>query len=734
MWGARMVIREHKKLWKNPVVFWVIAAGFFINLFLLVRSEYGRNAGLDVTVDKYNQCYSKIEQMEPEEAKEYLSGILRQKEENSEVSLEYSDYLTYTLILQEISNTGLYDDYLEERESELENRASFAIFGEADDYSARSSRKTLSVLRKFRGRNIDLAPSRGVRMVMNYFTTDIVGVLVLLFACAAAFMQEKERGEHIFVRTCADGREKLILSKIISMNLFAGEVVLILFGGNIFAADFIYGLGPLERSIQSVDGYIGTGYDGTVAKTIVAFMLFQWLCYILLTMGILLFMVCCRKASGVYVCVCLWLGVSGGLYYQIEENSRFSIFKNINIIGYLNTGRIFENYRNINLLGVPVAYSTVFLVTVAAGSLFLAGFVLAVFCAQKIPDQAGVMSRISFKISDILGTRERMEGDRCTVRKQVYLTAFWFREGKKIFLHLKILILLLIFAGLIWYTYTPVSSIYSDQNDIYYKNYIDQLSGPYSKEKEKEILAWERKMEKWEEQEAEELQKAETELAKTVISEKYSKRKKSRQALDTLISHMEYLQDIPKGSFYYSRGYERLTGGNNAGNGDITHALTGVLMLVLCLTGIYSVEYESGMMRLLKAAPKGRKDLHVVKGAAGFLITTTIFLLVYLPWFYNVLSAYGTVGLHDPVISMEHISPVYSGMSVLQYLILITFFRYLAFLLIMCVIFFLSSRTKSFILTVAISVGVFILPLLIYMSGIEAAKLLFLNPFLLGNI
>lgn len=47
-----------------------------------------------------------------------------------------------------------------------------------------------------------------------------------------------------------------------------------------------------------------------------------------------------------------------------------------------------------------------------------------------------------------------------------------------------------IFAGVIWWNYTAVHSLYDDESDVYYKEYVDQVSGSYTKVSAKKIKQW----------------------------------------------------------------------------------------------------------------------------------------------------------------------------------------------------------------------------------------------------
>jgi hypothetical protein len=718
-----VIIREHIKLWKNPVILAVVLIGFLTNAFILIRGENTRNLYLDTSVKMYNECYQKIQHMSSEKAKKYVNQKIEQGENNEKIG--YAELIAWKLVKKEIATTGIYDTYFNARKQEVNNRSSFAIFDRGDDYANRSAEQTIHVLHKFIGRKIKVAPSRGVRMVMNTLSTDLIGIMLLFFLCTVAFMREKEKGVFPFVRTCINGRGRYMICKMISMLLYTIELVILLYAENFCIAKVLYGLGDTTRYIQSVYGYIGTGFNGSVKKAMIVFLCYKILSYFLLLLGIILIMVLCEKARSVYIVCCLWLGTSMVIYLQISENSAVSIFKNINIFAYMDVGRMMENYRIINLFGVLVPYVAVYLFTVITGSVMI-GVMAALFFEEQ---------KISSKANRIFGgLRERRTKEQNKTKKLNWISnALWLQEGKKIIWYQRVWMLLIVGLLIAVYTYSPVTSIYSDENDIYYKEYMDILSGPYTIEKDQKITEWEKQMESLRMKQEDALSKANSESESELILKKYESKLRPQKALSMIRGQAKYLKTIKNGSFYYPRGYERLTGGESAGYDDAIYALLGAVMLILCLTGIYSYETESGMERILYTTPKGKTSLGKIKTMWGLIITTFLFVLIYAPWYYSILSAFGTNGMNSSVISMQHISLHFQSFSVLQYLIFITLLRYVGFLMVMGIVFILSKIMKSYMMTMVVAAALVLLPLILYISGIDAFHNVLLNPVLLGN-
>ena len=700
--------REHKKLWKQRAVAVFVVAGLLLNLFLLLRSEYSRQSWMEPTVSCYRSIYHEIKGMEPAQAKSYL------KKKSNNQNIEYERRIGYETMLDEISRAGSYDDYLEEREKDYSKSKVFEGFRKSSKYDRKDAAKVMKMLRQFQGSTVQIVPSRGWAMILLFFQTDIAGLVTLLAAAAVSFMQEKERGEYFFIRTMKRGRESFIIYKVLALLLFTMEVMLLLYLENILVAWKLYGLGDLNACLQSVNGFIGTGVAADLKESIVLFLGLKLLAYFVSMLLILFLMTVCGTSQKLYICLAVILGGSSLAYWGISANSWVSVLKYVNLIGFLHTGEMMAVYRNIGLYGFPVSYITVGIVFfIVAGILLFSGTVFF-FCDQKIVSRAK---------RHILSQGKR--------QKKIRGYRLFYGETKKILYYQRVLLMICIFAGVIWWNYTAVHSLYDDESDVYYKEYVDQVSGSYTKVSAKKIKQWREERLALERQIHKEKRKAATDELKSIVESGYAKR---TEGFQVLMNHISYISGISNGGLFYERGYEQLTGYEMAWKRDAVLALEGVLMVILTVAGIYSREYETGMMRLLRTMPGGRQELWSAKLWIGMGIVTVIYGIIYGSEFYRILSAFGTKGWNCSVASMAHIPMYLSGLAVVDYLALISVMRYLGFFLVMAAVYLISSRAKSFIMTVVYSISIFALPLVLYLSGVKVFKYVLLDPLLLGNI
>lgn len=193
-------------------------------------------------------------------------------------------------------------------------------------------------------------------------------------------------------------------------------------------------------------------------------------------------------------------------------------------------------YRNIGLYGFPVSYITVSIVVcVIAGALLLAATVL-IFSEQKITSRAG--HRILPK-----GKRQR----------KIRSYRLFYGETKKILHYQHMLLFVAGFAVLILWNYKPVTMLYNDDSDVYYKQYVDQVSGPYTKASATKIREWQQERLEMDKKIHDEKHQSSSKAVRSRIEYGYTKERNKTKGFMSLLSHLNYSYSIPGGGLYYER-------------------------------------------------------------------------------------------------------------------------------------------------------------------------------------
>ena len=710
---------EHKGLWRNPMIFWGVFIVFWLNNFLLFRNAY-TDGEQGVSAQVYKRSFERLSALDENTLQDVIHAIDREKTSYDGL---VNDQDIYKVLKQELAYVGEYDTYFFQKKKEFEQKEGVRIFGGMDEYTRKSALKTFDRLERFLGVKVKAGPSRGVRMVFESFFTDVLILFLLLLALSLSFMQDKESGQMDYVRTTFHGRDIYFLVKIYSLLLYMAEIVFLMYTGNLLCGWCIYGVGDLDRSLQSVSGYIGTGIGGSIWQALFLFYVYQCLSLSVIVVLAMFLMVMLRNSISVYTILAAVLACSGIGFYAVPENSPISVMKNINLIAFIHTGRIFAGYKNIRIVNIPVSYQD--MVFILCAFVFVCGpwVLMLLFKRQKAAD-AFVQRKV---------VRPSRAGVVSGAVRGIHVPSFFMQECRKILIKDGILWLMLAFTIAVIIGYQPVNSIYGNEDDVFYKEYIDQIQGKCTEDKIIQVLKWKHENDLGINRMKKEMKKDGSGYGQQTVRNKYRNILKRRQAVYDLYAHAGYIKGI-RGGFFYDRGYRELTGGDLGKDKDGKAALACTVALAILLSGVYSRDYVAGMYPLMESTCRGhrlRKKSRLVYGGAAVFF---VFAMIYGSWYLSVLKSYGLPALDCPVVSMEHIAKEFQNFSVCEYLIFINAIRIAGFLIMAAVADFLSARLKSTVLVMVSLLGLFVMPLVIYLLGLDFMKWALLNPLFLGNV
>lgn len=633
------------------------------------------------------------------------------KEYNSDNYLEYTDniYSEQELlndIYDEVETSANYENYLNGIDKAADKMTGISIFAEPDTFSYKNIAKTPGDFAHLKGSELKIGPSKGISMSTDFLVTDLLGFLMIMSVVVIIVTREKELNQIILSRTTYKGRTGLGIAKLRTCFTCSIIIAVLLYAVNFSISYYKYSFGDLSRQLQSVSDFYGINLKISVIQFFVLFIFAKIAVYFVFSGLIYMITVILRSAVQVYGILLGVLSAEGILFYTIPETSYLCIFKYINIIAYANTNRIFLKYLNLNLFGNPINYIPVFFISVVFLIVAFSIISVVIFSKQK------ALKSNARKIS--ISRLQLLKGKSVSI---------FLHECYKILIGGKVLFILLAFAALTIISYEPIKEKFSSADEIYYKQYMTQLKGEYNSDKQKFIDDEEKKFENL----YNEMTASGSDSFLTIL--KYQDKLAPQEALKTVSKHAEYLKSTEKGEFLYDSGYKLLTGDESAGNKDMILALTAMAVTILCLVYVYSIEYQTGTNVLLHTSKSGRKQTFVSKFIISAAIVTIIYLLTYAPYFYSVLNAYGVQNINAPAYSMEHLSEI--NISIKSYLILISLLRYLALIIAILIIFFVSKKMKSLITSFLVSTAILVVPILLSLLGIKMFDVILLNPLLL---
>lgn len=705
---------EFRKLYANRFIqalfFIVFALNIIVSYYVYQDKGNGR---IMYPATAYKQIYADMEAMGMETGYGFLNSALEKLSQSQspggKVILEYTnsneeEMLLLSEVRQNIWQCLHYDEYLSDVEKQAEQTLRFGLVGA---FSMRNNQQTIRDVQNMYGRKLEYGPSKGIELYSNILSTDFFVLLFLLAVVVQLVTGERDSRQLILYKTSYKGHMALALAKAGVVMISAVLSALLFWGVNYIMGQTIYGFGGLARPIQSVNSYIGCRFFISIRQFLLLHFGAKILVYLCFCAAAMLVAVKASHSGVMYFVMALICGGCAVCYYGIGSTSRFAFWKYMNLFGFLKSGDIIGTYRNLNVFGVPYSYPALFL----AAGVFL---VIILFYAAIMLFDGQREAAVCQREKGMWDTPVSVSGR----------SRFLFvHEAYKLFVNGRVLVVLILYAAFVVMTWKPVTEEFYVPGDVYYDAYIEYLKGPVSDTSNAFINREAKKFERLLMEEA----AGKTSNASAYIMQSYDAFMRIKELKTPYLKRTggEYLHDA---------GYRLLTGDYIANQKDVKLGLIAVILLIFPLAYIYGMEYQQNTIVLLRSSCRGRGAVPGAKIFLGLLVITVVYLLTYGAFYYRVLAEYGTESIHAPACSLENLENIPAAVSLLQYLVYIAVMRYAGLILVMALLYYLSSKIKSVMGTCVVGILLFILPLGFAYLGIPGADYFLLNPFLLGNV
>ena len=614
------------------------------------------------------------------------------------------EYSFLSKIKAELDTVAAYPEFLQEVQQKARQLAGISIFNSAKSgYDRANIEKTAAVYVGLTAVQIDYAPQKGLFTALDYQFTDLLLLAAMLLLASLFVRQERENGLLALVRSTPGGRLKTALAKLAALAVSLLAVLLVLYGVNLAYCQLTFGLGPLGRSIQSVPALMRCTMQITVGQYLGRFLLAKWAAAFVMGLWVMLAALVCRRAAAGW-CAALALPAAQWLVRQaIPATSRLNVIKYANLASLLRTNELLGNYRNLYWFDAPVPLPLVEWAAAALyGAALLAGFCL-VFCTARLrpaPAFAGLR----------LG-RGAVRTRPVTVLGQ---------EGRKLALMNGAAVLLAAFVAFqCWQTAAAES--YIDAEEIYYRYYMTELSGPYTHEK---YL--------WLEQESKQFEpilQLEGALRRGEISSEayqaqmgayYGLQQKMNVFQRVIYGSLGYWKEHPGAQLVYESGWQKLFG--FSGTGDLQDTLWAGLLCSLCFAGLFAMEQKGGMRRVIMATPLGRRATVARKLGVSAAAALLICALVSTPRLVVALRDYGLPAPFAPAMSMAAYEGLPGWVGLAGLLALGSAARLAACLCMGACVLALSEKLGSALSAMFVAALTFCLPALLALSGLTALR------------
>ena len=266
---------------------------------------------------------------------------------------------------------------------------------------------------------------------------------------------------------------------------------------------------------------------------------------------------------------------------------------------------------------------------------------------------------------------------------------------------------------------------YIDADEIYYRYYMQNMQGPLRAE----TLGWlEQESEKFRP-----LVQLQSALASGSLSQAeysalmmgYDSLQREMGTYQRVLAGAQRAAQLTRCQMVYDTGWLRLF--DVADARDAADALAAALLCCVCFAGLFAMEKQTGMARVVCATPLGRSHTVKCKLRAAALACGVLTVLGVLPRFWVALRDYGLGCPFAPLYSL----PAYAAMPELPLVLLVLFMlgaRYAALRFMAGCVLALGQRTGSTFGAMFAAALPLCLPLLLSVCGLTGAKWLSVYP------
>lgn len=659
----------------------------------------------------------KVEQIAfyPEEYQEMIWELLEEESGYKRAELKYiveqavvpknSTIQNEILLLQEVyayvQKIAEYPAFIENIFLQKETILS-SMLGKKETYATRLAELTSKAYEPMQTVSIIAADPVGVSIALGDDTDMILLCGFSMFVCAFLFLQEKELHITALMLSARNGRLGAYWVKVFLALGLSSLFCFLLLGSRLFCGAYGIGLGDLNRPIQSIPDYYTCAWNLTIAEGLFFHGFVKMIATILMT---LLFCLVCVIFDGA-IAWCGMLGivaVSVMTYMGISETSVLQPLRYWNFCAFYNMKWFCEPIY-LKMGTTPISYRLVFMISIV----IIAGLIIFVsldkgYKQTKKRKQKSIVFKNKKKFfgrktnSEVACICENLakENSKCPFyrKKENRLKGIVYLEWKKILIpqYSFVIVIIVCFIQIIF-----ANSFYAriGTAEKIYQNYLLELQGSYTKEKHEMV------------------QKLYLEMSEN--AEYYqSVQLEAVEKLAELSDYLEAKSEITEISYVYESGYEVLMGLREIGYRYQPLAIA--ISLILILSGVFSIEKESGMEMLCNTT-QGTKYMLRRKLKIAFWITFFLFVINWLPETVFTIKNFPMTEPFASAISIQKLENAPVWLSLAGGVAFVVCIRFLEMLAVATMVLFYSYHSKTYfnatvksMLTLGIGIAVYYL-------------------------
>ena len=607
-----------------------------------------------------------------------------------------TEYRLFSQLQNEYNTVAGYGDFLQGVQAKATQLSGISIFqNDRTGYDLKNIELTAQVYAGLTETPIDYFPQKGLYTAISYAFTDLILLASMLLLALILVRQERDSGLLSLVRSLPGGRLKTALAKLAAFAASLLVVLTVLYGVNLAYCSASFGLGSLNRTIQSVPALMRCTMQITVGQYLFRFLLAKWAGAFVMGLWVMLAALVAKRAAAGWVGALALPLAMYGIRAAIPATSHWNVIKYANMVSLLQTNELLGNYRNLFWFGSPVSLPLVEWLTAAV----LGGSLFAGFCAV-------------FAKAQLLPTAKRSL--TLPLPHTTRATSVPREEGRKLLLMNGAAVFLAAFLAFGIYQ-GVTSESYLDADEIYYAYYMKHISGPWRTESYNWLTEQGKEFAPMLEVQRRVIGgelSSDALLAYNSLQQKYTVYQQIAQS-----NIQYYLKQNPGAWLVYETGYRKLFG--FTGTADVQDTLLAGLLCALCFSGLFAMERKGGMDEILATTPLGRKYTAKAKLRQSTAVAAGITLGTVLPHLWQILRDYGLPALLAPAMSISELQAVPKFITLSDLLIFWFICRFAACLCMSRITLWLGQKLGNLLPALFISAVAYCLPALLSLSGMK---------------
>ena len=679
-------LRVFKKMWMTILLILLVLMG--ICVFRI------HNSSDKEVYQHYQESLAEYKKQTVETTRENAEKVVfgYSKDADDTLELEDKEYKETALVLLRkkidyvdgffdmINNTVNYDRILNS-----------SLYSENDDYGRLNALKYAKDMKRVADVSVQLHNTTAIEKLMEFKELPIL-LLLLMFFCVIAFVEERDNGIIMIARIGEKGRGISAMKRC--AILFSVSLVCSFIFNSIIYGMYtnVYGNVYMNVPIQSSQMFMMMPLHITVFQFYIMYCVICGTAMFTIGLFTYLFVLMFRNYKVSMIVILMLILLEYILYNNIDSNSSLCIFRYINIANILFPGYSYLIYENWGFNGFITDVSTsTCIMTIVLVAISFCGIIYA--SCKMYPD------------------RKKNLLDKLIEKMSLFWQSLFSKSNSFIMELYKTCInqkgIIIIALSIYLFASCEISRgvNYSDSNR-YVLNFYEQFSGnPADEECDRYIDDFKKRLN----------------TAQEIASNTYTQKmqiKDMENALSKMqvaVLHVKTMREKGTAAVIVKPySYHDILGNRNYVNQENIN-LVCVFVIIMLMAGDFSYERTCGMY-VLGRTSKERNRIWKKKTIKMFLITVCIWSLsLFMNW-SNILSLYELDNLNAPIQSLMEFSYFPLEMSILSYLCLCQIARLFLLVMISMIIYGVSFY-MSYKISIALSM-LLILPHVLYILGV----------------